>query len=142
MAQDLLCIPMAGAGVERVFNFARDMCGYRRGQLQPKTIRALLLIYFSQIMESRIDALQQKLYLTVNIDDMTEEEMEAEITAREEEINIRHLAIDKWDEDNYISDEEGSPDQHRRASERTAYISRKRQLQHNPKGSQDLSVSH
>jgi len=142
MAQDLLCIPMAGTGVERVFNFARDICGYRRGQLQPKTIRALLLIYFSQIMESRIDALQQTLYHTVNIDDMTQDEMEAEISAREEEINIRHLAIDKWDEDNYISDEEGRPDPHRRASERTAYIARKRRLRHDQEEIQELSVSH
>jgi len=142
MAQDLLCIPMAGTGVERVFNFARDICGYRRGQLQPKTIRALLLIYFSQIMESRIDALQQTLYHTVNIDDMTQDEMEAEISAREEEINIRHLAIDKWDEDNYISDEEGRPDPHRRASERTAYIARKRRLRNDQEEIQELSVSH
>jgi hypothetical protein len=95
MARDLLCIPMAGTGVERVFNFARDMCRYRHGQLHPQTIRALLLIYFSQITESRIDALQRDLCPTANIDDITEAEMEAEIKAREEEINIRNLAINK-----------------------------------------------
>ena len=33
MARDLLYIPLASVGVERVFNFTRDMCDYRRGQL-------------------------------------------------------------------------------------------------------------
>lgn len=78
MARDLLCIPLAGVGVERVFNFARDMCDYRRGQLQPDTIRQLLLVYFSQITESRINELQRNLHTTINIDNMTEEEMEQE----------------------------------------------------------------
>ena len=52
MARDLLSIPLAGVGVERVFNFARDMCHFRRGQLHPDTIRSLLLVYYLQIKES------------------------------------------------------------------------------------------
>jgi hypothetical protein len=55
----------------------------------------LLLIYFSQITESRINVLQRDLCPTANIDDITKAEMEAEIKAREEEINIRNLAINK-----------------------------------------------
>ena len=35
IARNIFCIPLAGVSVERVFNFARDMCcrGYRRGHL-------------------------------------------------------------------------------------------------------------
>ncbi|KAJ5300123.1 hypothetical protein N7508_007366 [Penicillium antarcticum] len=43
MARDILSIPASGAGVERLFNCARDICHYRRGQLKPSTIRGLML---------------------------------------------------------------------------------------------------
>jgi hypothetical protein len=79
MARDLLCIPMAGVGVERLFNYTRDMCGYHRGQLQPSTIRALLLVYFAQVHTSRLDELYELLGSTIDINNMTEEEIEAEI---------------------------------------------------------------
>jgi hypothetical protein len=142
MARDLLCIPIAGVGVERVFSLARDMCGYRRGQLQPQTIRALLLLYFSLVVESRVDELQKELYLTMNIDDMTEQEMEAEISAREEDINIRQDKIDTWDEDHYISDEDTEPfiSKTTRISDRIEYIARKRRRQNFSTQGQELSV--
>ncbi|KAH8587248.1 hypothetical protein B0O99DRAFT_601847 [Bisporella sp. PMI_857] len=71
MARDLLCIPMAGVGVERAFSFARDICGYRRGQLQPTTIRSLLLVYHSLVEHSRTRELQNILFSTIDIQDMT-----------------------------------------------------------------------
>jgi hypothetical protein len=43
MARDILAIPASGAGVERLFNCARDICHYRRGQLKAETIRDLML---------------------------------------------------------------------------------------------------
>lgn len=43
MARDILAIPGSGAGVERLFNCARDICHYRRGQLKAETIRDLML---------------------------------------------------------------------------------------------------
>lgn len=43
LARDILAIPASGAGVERLFNCARDICHYRRGQLKPETIRELML---------------------------------------------------------------------------------------------------
>jgi hypothetical protein len=108
MARDLLCIPLAGVGVERTFNFARDICHYRRGQLQPGTIRALLLVYHSQIRESRTDQFQKALSSTIDISNMTEEEIEAEIVEREYEISLRRVHLEEWDKDHYISDiEEG-----------------------------------
>lgn len=38
-----MSIPATGAGVERLFNSARDICYNRRGSLKPKTIRDIML---------------------------------------------------------------------------------------------------
>ncbi|KAJ5903877.1 hypothetical protein N7504_006260 [Penicillium tannophilum] len=38
LARDLLSVPATGAGVERLFNSARDICHYRRGSLHKVTI--------------------------------------------------------------------------------------------------------
>ena len=43
MARDILSIPASGAGVERLFNCARDVCHYRRGNLKAETIKDLML---------------------------------------------------------------------------------------------------
>jgi hypothetical protein len=43
LACDILSIPASGAGVERLFNCARDICHYRRGKLKPDTIKQLML---------------------------------------------------------------------------------------------------
>lgn len=43
LARDVLSIPASGAGVERLFNSARDTCHYRRGSLQPQTISDLMM---------------------------------------------------------------------------------------------------
>ncbi|KAJ5742543.1 uncharacterized protein N7511_011275, partial [Penicillium nucicola] len=51
MARDNLATPASGAGVERLFNCARDVCHYRRGQLKPETIRSLMLHLFASKFE-------------------------------------------------------------------------------------------
>lgn len=51
MARDTLATPASGAGVERLFNCARDVCHYRRGQLKPETIRSLMLHLFASKFE-------------------------------------------------------------------------------------------
>ncbi|CEJ58345.1 hypothetical protein PMG11_07004 [Penicillium brasilianum] len=51
MARDILSIPASGAGVKRLFNYARDICHYRRGQLKPSTIRELMLHQFATNFE-------------------------------------------------------------------------------------------
>lgn len=38
-----MSIPATGAGVERLFNSARDVCHYRRGSLNPETVRDIML---------------------------------------------------------------------------------------------------
>ena len=38
LARDVFSIPTIGAGVERLFSSARDVCHYRRGSLNTTTI--------------------------------------------------------------------------------------------------------
>lgn len=44
VAMDILAIPIAGVGVERVFNIAKDVIGDRRHRLNAQTIRQLLVL--------------------------------------------------------------------------------------------------
>jgi hypothetical protein len=128
MARDLLCIAIAGVGVERAFNYARDMCNYRRGHTKPDTLRAEMLVFFSQLSESRHNELQEKLRHIINIKDMTEEEMEVEIQQQEAEINLRSNKMDSWDMDSYISDDESTQGislRTRRQQLKREYIKRK-----------------
>ncbi|CRL31174.1 HAT dimerisation [Penicillium camemberti] len=43
LARDILTIPATNAGVERLFNTARDICHYRRGRMKAETIKELIL---------------------------------------------------------------------------------------------------
>ena len=43
LAQDFLAIPSSGAGVERLFNSAYDICYYQWGKLHAETIEALMV---------------------------------------------------------------------------------------------------
>jgi hypothetical protein len=51
VARDVLSIPATGAGVERLFNCARDVCHYRRGSLKPKTIQDLMMFMYTSKFE-------------------------------------------------------------------------------------------
>lgn len=44
IARDCLAVPATGAGVERLFNSARDICHYFRGSLNATTIQDLMLL--------------------------------------------------------------------------------------------------
>ncbi|KAF7174239.1 hypothetical protein CNMCM6106_008367 [Aspergillus hiratsukae] len=43
VARDIFSIPATGAGVERLFNSARDICHYRRGSLNATTIQDIMM---------------------------------------------------------------------------------------------------
>ena len=47
IARDLFSIPATGAGVERLFNTARDICHYRRGRLSSSTIKDLMVYNYT-----------------------------------------------------------------------------------------------
>ena len=56
MACDILAVPALGAGVESLFNIARDICNFRRGRLHGETIRKLI-----KMRHHDHDVLQQEL---------------------------------------------------------------------------------
>lgn len=62
LTRDILSIPASGAGVERQFNCARDICHYRRGQPKPETVKALMLYMCatkSEVEQREIDFTKQ-----------------------------------------------------------------------------------
>lgn len=62
LARDILSTPASGAGVERLFNCARDICHYRRGKLKPDTIKELMLHFFSSkfdLQQSELDLIKE-----------------------------------------------------------------------------------
>ncbi|KAJ5751474.1 uncharacterized protein N7511_008439 [Penicillium nucicola] len=56
LARDALSFPATGAGVERLFNTARDICHYRRGRIKSKTIEDLMMF----LCTSRFDMEEQE----------------------------------------------------------------------------------
>lgn len=60
MARDYLAVPATGAGVERMFNYARDICHYRRGSLKDSTVQDLMMYMCS----CRFDSVEQEAQFT------------------------------------------------------------------------------
>ncbi|KAF5854879.1 hypothetical protein ETB97_010941 [Aspergillus alliaceus] len=56
LARDILSVPATGAGVERLFNTARDICHYRRGRIKSETIQELMMF----LCTSRFDLEEQE----------------------------------------------------------------------------------
>ena len=56
MARNILAVPASGAGVERLFNIACDICNFRWGRLHGETIRKLM-----KMCHHDHDVLQQEL---------------------------------------------------------------------------------
>ena len=56
MARDVLAVPISGVGVERIFNMARDVCGYRRGQLSHESFRQQMLIKYHDRHHMRLQS--------------------------------------------------------------------------------------
>lgn len=83
LARDILSIPAIGAGVERLFNSARDICHYRRGSLKLSAIQYLMM--FMCISRFEIEEGQQALinkYLT---------HKEIQANQEEKDISTQHL---------------------------------------------------
>jgi hypothetical protein len=58
MAHDTLSIPATGAGIERMFNYARDICHYRRGSLNESTVGNLMMYMCTSKFESEEEYLE------------------------------------------------------------------------------------
>jgi hypothetical protein len=73
-----MSIPATGAGVERLFNSARDVCHYRRGSLNLETVRDIMLY----LCITRFDIKEEQRLI------LQEYLSEQEIAARSEELDI------------------------------------------------------
>ncbi|OQD70007.1 hypothetical protein PENANT_c279G03623, partial [Penicillium antarcticum] len=78
LARDILSFPATGAGVERLFNTARDICHYRRGRIKSHTIEDLMMF----LCTSRFDIEEQEARLLKKF--FSHDELEA---AKEEKDN-------------------------------------------------------
>ncbi|KAJ5660667.1 uncharacterized protein N7484_000039 [Penicillium longicatenatum] len=108
LARDVFSIPATGAGVERLFNSARDICHYRHGSLSPSTIQALMLFRCTSNFEVEQDELDsyEQVYTREELDEIEER---------------REAAFLKLDGINPISDdeEEDLPSQSQRPIQRS-----------------------
>jgi hAT family protein len=80
LARDVLSIPATGAGVERLFNTARDVCHYRRGRMKSETIQELMMF----LCTSRFDLEEHEAKRLEAF--FTREEIEAAKEEKEEKI--------------------------------------------------------
>lgn len=81
LARDVLSIPATGAGVERLFNSARDVCHYRRGSLNASTIQELMMFMCAtkfEVEEAQLAYLWE--YLTQQEREAAEEEKDVQQT--------------------------------------------------------------
>lgn len=103
LARDVLSIPASGAGVERLFNSARDICHYRRGSLQPQTISDLMMY----MCTSRFEIHEEERIM------LSEYLSAQEIQAAKEERTQQQVTVDPISDD---EEEEGPSTQLRAAS--------------------------
>ena len=75
LARDILSISATGAGVERLFNTARDICHYRRGRLHASTIQELMMYLCTSKFdkEEQDSALLQEFFTRDEIEEAKEE---------------------------------------------------------------------
>jgi hypothetical protein len=62
LARDILSIPATGAGIEKLFNSARDICHYCRGSLNASTIQELIMFMYTtkfKVEEAQLAYLQE-----------------------------------------------------------------------------------
>jgi hypothetical protein len=105
LARDLLSVPATGAGVERLFNSARDICHYRRGSLNETTIQDLMMYMCSEkfTLESQQSSLLDH-RMAEGEDQENLEENEANKETEDE-----NAAISDIDESDLVEDTDMSP---------------------------------
>jgi hypothetical protein len=84
-----LCILFASISIKQVFNFVRDICYYYRGQLSPKTIRALVICFCAKKSETRYQELLYILQDIIDIKNLAENKLEYKTKILEFEIKKR-----------------------------------------------------
>jgi hypothetical protein len=93
LARDIFSIPATGAGVERLFNSARDICNYRRGSLNATIIQDLMMFRCL----SRFD---------IEKDDLTPEDPALTLDERQAEDELKEAQFTHPNPDPISDDEE------------------------------------
>lgn len=94
-------MPATGAGVERLFNSARDICHYRRGSLNEKTIQDLMMFMCSQKFTLDNKQFSYRGNIPVEEDNQVTREVESALKATEDEFDpISDCEEDAAEEDN------------------------------------------
>ncbi|EED18981.1 conserved hypothetical protein [Talaromyces stipitatus ATCC 10500] len=103
LARDILSFPATGAGVERLFNTARDVCHYCRGRIKSQTIEELMMF----LCTSRFDIEEQEAKLLEKF--FSYEEMESAKEEKDEKLDKIEIDLISDTEEQYtiINDEIG-----------------------------------
>ncbi|KAG0156535.1 hypothetical protein PDIDSM_3716 [Penicillium digitatum] len=117
LARDILTIPATGAGVERLFNTARDICHYRRGRMKAETIEELMLFLCTSRCDLELhEAKELERFFSLNEIEALREEKDdnlddvefEQISDTEEQPEISRGLIDV-DDDNTGDNDAGDP---------------------------------
>jgi hypothetical protein len=85
MAKDVLAVPLAGVGVERSFNYARDVCHYRRGKLHADTIKKIMLVKHAHQKEMIDEIISSEAELKKEMEDDADDSKHKKYIATAEE---------------------------------------------------------
>ncbi|KAG0157964.1 hypothetical protein PDIDSM_5476 [Penicillium digitatum] len=117
LARDILTIPATGAGVERLFNTARDICHYHRGRMKAETIEELMLFLCTSRFDLELhEAKELERFFSLNEIEALREEKDdklddvefEQISDTEEQPEISGGLIDV-DDDNTGDNDAGDP---------------------------------
>jgi hAT family dimerisation domain. len=89
LARDILSIPATGAGVERLFNTARDICHYRRGRMKSETIQELMMYLCTSRFELEVQEAKE-LERFFSLDEI--EALREEKDERPEDVEIESIS--------------------------------------------------
>lgn len=134
LARDVLSIPATGAGVERLFNTARDVCHYRRGSFSSKTIQDIMTFLCRSLFE--IEGEERTL-----IDEyLSNQEIQAANEEKELQTQMDFVPISDYEKDYAFSAQcqptPEVPSQHRLGKRRNSVVS-----EHGNQGSNELIVN-
>lgn len=101
LARDVLSFPATGAGVERLFNTARDICHYRRGRIKSETVEDLMMF----LCTSRFDMEEQEAEILKEF--FSQSEIEAAKEEKDGKLDsVEFLPISDTEEEDHEIDNE------------------------------------
>ena len=106
IARDVIAVAAAGVGMERMFNTSRDICHYRRGRLQPDTIRAIMI----QICSDRFQIKEEYRDLVDDLDEAQTRQLVPDIDDQDDKENPVYISEDESGDNEGDSESDGEGD--------------------------------